>query len=87
MPQMIPAIMGPLGAGLDAPTTTAVVSLVEAEVVEAAVPVFWVVGEGVDVEDESAVVLAVGDDTVVEELDTIVSEQVGNCRHRRNSSL
>jgi hypothetical protein len=64
---MTPAIMGPFGAGLGVSTTTVVVSLGEAEVVDAAVPEFWVVGEGVDVED----------DTEAEELDTIVSGHVG----------
>ena len=67
IPQMTPAIIGPFGGGLGVSTTTVVVSLGEAEVVDAAVPAFWVVGEGVDVDDE----------TEAEELDTIVSGHVG----------
>lgn len=73
---MIPAIIGPFGAGLGVSTTTVVVSLGEAEVVDAAVPAFRVVGEGVDVEEESEA-LTVEEDTEAEELDVIVSGHVG----------
>lgn len=68
---MTPAIMGPFGAGLGVSTTTVVVSLGAAEVVEA-VTAFWVVGEGVEVEEDMREV-----ELKVEELDDIVSGHVG----------
>jgi hypothetical protein len=73
---MTPAIMGPFGAGLGVFTTTVVVSLGEAEVADAAVIAFCVVGVGLDVEEESEV-LKVEDDTDVEELDKLVLGHVG----------
>jgi hypothetical protein len=74
---MTPAMMGPFGAGLGAFTTTVVVSLGAAEVVDGAVVAFWAVGEAVGVvEDVTEFDVKVELDTDDEELDNIVSGHV-----------
>jgi hypothetical protein len=75
MPQMTPAIMGPFGVGMGVSTTTVGVWLGATEAVDAATTL-WVVGEGVEVEEDLRM-LEVMVELEAEELDDIVLGQVG----------
>lgn len=76
IPQITPAIIGPFGVGLGVSTTTVVVSLGAAEVVDA-VTAFWDVGEGADVDEDVRMLEVAEGLEITEELDDIVSGQVG----------